>query len=100
MIDIRVPTAILNTFRAENHKFNLTSEHVETDFLVDSLEPKFKALMALVATDYACLPRPMPERGIYLFSEGEGHQRLPLLAVDRYDFSPGRWRIFGTFNIV
>lgn len=40
---------------------------------VDSLEPKFKALMAMAPVRYACLPRAMPERGIYLFSESDRH---------------------------
>lgn len=40
---------------------------------VDSLEPKFKALMAMTPVRYACLPRLMPERGNYLFSEGDRH---------------------------
>ena len=40
---------------------------------VDSLEPKFIALMAMAPVRYARLPRQMPERGIYLFSEGDKH---------------------------
>jgi hypothetical protein len=48
---------------------------VNADFqqFVDSLEPKFMALMAMPPVRYATLPRQMPERGIYLFSEGERH---------------------------
>jgi hypothetical protein len=48
---------------------------VNSDFsqLVDSVEPKFHALMAMAPVRYACLPRLMPERGIYLFSEGDLH---------------------------
>src|SRR2546423_1290743 len=41
--------------------------------LVDSLEPKLKALIAMTPVRYADLPRAMPERGIYLFSEGGRH---------------------------
>ena len=40
---------------------------------VESLEPKFKALMAMTPVKYSTLPREMPERGIYLFSEGDQH---------------------------
>jgi hypothetical protein len=40
---------------------------------VESLEPKFKVLMAMAPVRYVCLPRGMPERGIYLFSEGDRH---------------------------
>jgi hypothetical protein len=37
--------------------------------LVEKLEPKFRALMAMTPVRYGSLPRRMPERGIYLFSE-------------------------------
>jgi hypothetical protein len=40
---------------------------------VDQLEPKFRALMALPPVRYGTLPREMPERGIYLFSDGDRH---------------------------
>jgi hypothetical protein len=40
---------------------------------VESLEPKFRALMEMTPVRYPSLPRQMPERGIYLFSEGERH---------------------------
>jgi hypothetical protein len=41
--------------------------------LVESLEPSFNALMAMTPVRYASLPRQMPERGIYLCSEGDCH---------------------------
>ena len=46
---------------------------MNTDFqaFVDSLEPKFVALMAMTPVRYANLPRKMPERGVYLFSEND-----------------------------
>jgi hypothetical protein len=40
---------------------------------VETLEPKFRALMAMKPVNYAALPFRMPERGIYLFSEGNNH---------------------------
>lgn len=40
---------------------------------VESLEPKLAELMAMPPVRYACLPREMPERGIYLFSQGKRH---------------------------
>jgi hypothetical protein len=40
---------------------------------VESLESKFQTLMGMTPVRYANLPRPMPERGIYLFSEGDRH---------------------------
>src|SRR5947208_15068319 len=48
---------------------------MNSDFrrFVDSLEPKFKALMARVPVRYATLSPQMPERGIYLFSAGDRH---------------------------
>jgi hypothetical protein len=48
---------------------------VNRDFrqLVESLEPQFQILMAMPPVRYACLPRKIPERGIYLFSDGDRH---------------------------
>jgi hypothetical protein len=48
---------------------------VRDDFvrLLGGLEPKFDALMAMRPVCYSSLPRGMPERGIYLFSEGDRH---------------------------
>jgi hypothetical protein len=40
---------------------------------VESLEPKFKALMAMAPVCYARLPRQMPKCAVYLFSEGDRH---------------------------
>jgi hypothetical protein len=41
--------------------------------LVADLEPKFKALVAMTPVRFATLPKSIPERGIYLFSEGDQH---------------------------
>jgi hypothetical protein len=41
--------------------------------LVAALEPKYKALMDMAPVKYGALPRPIPIRGIYLFSEGTKH---------------------------
>lgn len=41
--------------------------------LVDGLHPKFERLVEMTPVAYAELPRVMPERGIYLFSEGDRH---------------------------
>jgi predicted GIY-YIG superfamily endonuclease len=41
--------------------------------LVDSLEPAFARLLTMPPVSAERLPRSMPERGIYLFSEGERH---------------------------
>ncbi|MFN0151620.1 MAG: GIY-YIG nuclease family protein [bacterium] len=38
--------------------------------LVDALESKYRSLLAIRAVKYDALPREMPSRGIYLFSEG------------------------------
>jgi hypothetical protein len=40
---------------------------------VESLEPKFRTLLAMPPVSYIELPGQMPERGIYLFSDGERH---------------------------
>src|SRR4051794_19293465 len=40
---------------------------------VESLEPKFQALISMTPVRYAALPKQMPERGIYLFSEADNH---------------------------
>ena len=47
---------------------------------VDSLHPKCEALLAMKPVTLAALPRPMPKRRVYLFSEGDrtrlrGHVR-------------------------
>lgn len=47
--------------------------NVEFLRLTDSLEPKFRALLAMRAVRFGALPREMPARGIYLFSDGEAH---------------------------
>jgi hypothetical protein len=41
--------------------------------LIDSLEPKYLALLSMTPVKYAALPRELPVRGIYLFSEGVKH---------------------------
>ncbi len=41
--------------------------------LVDSLEPKFQALVGMPSTKYGALPRDLPVRGIYLFSDAGEH---------------------------
>lgn len=41
--------------------------------LVESLEPKFRALMTMQPVRYSNLPCEIPVRGIYLFSEGDRH---------------------------
>lgn len=41
--------------------------------LIDSLEPQFRRLVSMPAVKYEALPRHMPVRGIYLFSEGDAH---------------------------
>lgn len=47
-----------------NHKFR---------DLVETLEPKYQALVSMDPVRFGSLPRLMPERGIYLFSEGSLH---------------------------
>jgi hypothetical protein len=44
--------------------------HPEFAKLIESLEPKFQALISMVPVTYATLPGELPHRGIYLFSEG------------------------------
>jgi hypothetical protein len=41
--------------------------------LVESLEPAFQRLMQMTPVSAARLPRDMPKRGIYLFSDGGKH---------------------------
>jgi predicted GIY-YIG superfamily endonuclease len=41
--------------------------------LINSLEPKYRALVSMAPVKYAALPRKLPTRGIYLFSEGSDH---------------------------
>ncbi len=38
--------------------------------LVNALEPKFRSLLSVRPVKYDALPREMPAKGIYLFSEG------------------------------
>ena len=40
---------------------------------IEALEPSFKALLDMPAVHAAALPREVPPRGIYLFSEGRQH---------------------------
>jgi len=41
--------------------------------LVESLEPKFQALVSMAPVNYGGLPQEVPIRGVYLFSEGTDH---------------------------
>ena len=41
--------------------------------LVASLEPKYRALLEMEPVRFGSLPKEIPERGIYLFSEGGQH---------------------------
>jgi hypothetical protein len=41
--------------------------------MVSSLHPKLNELLASPAHPYLHLPRKLPDRGVYLFSEGEEH---------------------------
>jgi hypothetical protein len=41
--------------------------------LVESLEPQYQKLVAMPPVRFGALPRSIPERGIYLFSEGASH---------------------------
>ncbi len=41
--------------------------------LADSLEPKYRSLVGMAPVKYGTLPREIPIRGIYLFSEGNNH---------------------------
>jgi hypothetical protein len=45
----------------------------EFKILVESLEPKYRALVGMAPVMYGTLPRELPIRGIYLFSEGGDH---------------------------
>jgi len=45
----------------------------EFDKLVKSLEPKYIKLVSMTPVKFCALPRPLPKRGIYLFSEGNKH---------------------------
>jgi len=38
--------------------------------LIDALEPKYRRLLSMRPVKYDALPREMPARGIYLFSDG------------------------------
>ncbi|MFI5298066.1 MAG: GIY-YIG nuclease family protein [Polyangiales bacterium] len=48
---------------------------MDSDFakLVESLDPKFQTLRSMTPVTYAALPKDMPIRGIYLFSDGDEH---------------------------
>jgi len=41
--------------------------------LIDSLEPQLQELMHMEPIQYSHLPREIPQRGIYLFSDGSNH---------------------------
>jgi len=41
--------------------------------VLDSLEPKYRRLVRMAPVKYGALPRKLPKRGIYLFSEGNKH---------------------------
>lgn len=41
--------------------------------LIESLEPKYQSLVTMRPVKYGALPRELPARGIYLFSEGPEH---------------------------
>ncbi|MBK9002180.1 MAG: GIY-YIG nuclease family protein [Myxococcales bacterium] len=41
--------------------------------VVESLDPKHRALLAMPPVTYATLPKKVPERGVYLFSEPDRH---------------------------
>ena len=41
--------------------------------LIESLEPQRLALLQMQPVHFGALPKAMPERGIYLFSDGEEH---------------------------
>lgn len=41
--------------------------------LVESIEPKFNQLLAMVPVRYGALPKQLPKRAIYLFSQGDDH---------------------------
>ena len=45
----------------------------EFDKLVKSLKPKLLELRTMKPVKYCDLPRPLPRRGLYLFSEGNKH---------------------------
>jgi hypothetical protein len=45
--------------------------NAEFQQFVESLEPKYQRLMAMAPVRYGTLPRLMPDRGIYLFSEAD-----------------------------
>lgn len=41
--------------------------------IVDALDPKHRALLASAPVTYGGLPKAMPQRGVYLFSDGDRH---------------------------
>ncbi len=47
--------------------------HPKFQTIIDSLHPKFEALVEGPSFNVGGLPRDLPQRGIYLFSEGQEH---------------------------
>lgn len=47
--------------------------HPKFKAFVESLEPKFQLLLSMAPVEYCNLPREMPRKGLYLFSEGQNH---------------------------
>ena len=47
--------------------------NLEFKTLVESLKPKYQTLIGMTPVKYGTLPRELPIRGIYLFSEGDHH---------------------------
>jgi len=47
--------------------------HQDFHVLVDALHPKFEALVVAPPIRFGALPRDLPQRGIYLFSEDQRH---------------------------
>ena len=41
--------------------------------LVEALAPKHEELLGMPPVDFSSLPKSMPDRGVYLFSEGDRH---------------------------
>lgn len=46
---------------------------LERHYTLHRMHPEFQALMSMMPVQYGRLPRLMPERGIYLFSDGDDH---------------------------
>lgn len=47
--------------------------HPKFKTFIESLEPKFQQLLSMKPIKYCQLPRQLPKKGLYLFSEGENH---------------------------